>query len=617
MNRARAAARVSLLALVLAPLLALACGGDEPPPPEADPSSQRRVHQGELVGFTGADGNHVWLGIPFAAPPVGPLRWKAPRPPAGWDGTLRALAYGSPCVQFAGPLGSPDGEAEAGEPFGSEDCLYLNVFAPRFAPDAVPQRGARLPVMLWIHGGGNSVGDATVYDFGRLAEQREVVVVTVHYRLGVLGWLAHPALRGDGTTADDRSGNYGTLDLVRALEWVERNVHAFGGDPRNVTVFGESAGGSNVFSLLLSPRAAGLFHRAIVQSGGLGFSTPAEAEHPVDHPEPGDASSSTEVIRKLLVREGRAEDAEAAAAALEAMGPAEVAGFLRGLDAHALLGVFDGGRFGGMYRAPRLIRDGRVLPAMPPLEALRGGFHSRVPVVLGTNRDESKLFDLFSSEHVFHVWGIPLFLRDGRRYDLEAEYPSLMWKARGVDAPADAMRAAGGEAVFAYRFDWDEEAKRLWWDGSRMLGAAHALEIPFVLGRLRLFAFTPLLFSEARAEANQALSDAMTSYWTHFAATGDPGRGRDGALPRWGAWRHGDAGNVPRLLVLDTPDDGGIRMSTEHVTRAGVLDRLARDDRFESDAERCAIYAGFVGWWESLSAASYRERCPDHPLPDR
>ena len=245
------------------PLLALvACAGD--PAPEADPSSARRLVQGPIVGSSHAThAAHVWRGLPFAQPPTGSLRWRAPKPPAAWTETREAIGRGAECVQL--DITDPT------EVIGDEDCLTLDVYAPRFAADAVPTGGKRRPVMLWIHGGGNSMGSSEVYDAARLAAENDVVVVVIQYRLGVFGWMSHPALRASASSPEDASGNFGTLDTIRALEWVQENAAAFGGDPDNVTVFGESAGGINVYALMLSPRAKGLFHRAIAQSG---FSTP-------------------------------------------------------------------------------------------------------------------------------------------------------------------------------------------------------------------------------------------------------------------------------------------------------------------------------------------------------
>ena len=601
------------VALILLAASCLACRGPREPltgPP--DPSSLRTLREGVVVGFAHPGGGHAWLGIPFAEPPLGALRWRAPRPPAPWQGTRQALRYGPACPQLAGPAGSADG-APAGEPTGSEDCLLLNVFAPRFAPDAVPADAGRLPVMVWIHGGGHTVGDARFYDGSTLAVTRGVVVVTVQYRLGILGWLSHPALRDAAASPDDASGNYGTLDLVRALAWVRDNAAAFGGDPERVTVFGESAGGSNVYSLLLSPRAAGLFHRAIVQSGGLRHATRAEAENFADDPDPGDPRSSRELLLELLQRDGRAAGREAARRVLAAMGDEEVAVYLRGKDAASLLRLFDGERLGGMYRLPRLFRDGHVLPREDPREALAQGRYNRVPAVLGSNRDESKLFMAFGSPHVSRAFGIPVRIRDRRRYDLEAGYGSLVWKAGGVDEPAMAMREVQGPGVFAYRFDWDDERKVLWLDLGELLGAAHAMEIPFVFGDLSFFGMRRL-FDDERRELDLALARALTSYWTEFAATGDPARGRDGALPLWEPWSPGDG---HKYLLLDSADDGGIRMASQPVTRAEVIERVATDPRFESAQERCAVWASFVAW-DAMKPEDYERAggglCAPYPL---
>ena len=202
--------------MLLLLLQQVACGRDEPTSPVVDEASAREISLGRLVGFESENGAHVWRGIPFAEPPIGALRWRAPRAPQAWQGRFEALEFGSPCIQFAGPGGQAEGLDES-ETRGSEDCLYLNIFAPPATPQRVPTGNARLPVMLWIHGGGNTIGDALIYDASRLATGQAVVVVTIHYRMGVLGWFSHAALSEEDSTQDDRSGNYGTLDVIAAL----------------------------------------------------------------------------------------------------------------------------------------------------------------------------------------------------------------------------------------------------------------------------------------------------------------------------------------------------------------------------------------------------------------
>ncbi|GAG16719.1 unnamed protein product, partial [marine sediment metagenome] len=256
----------------------------------------------------------------------------APRPPEPWEGVREALVSGPPCVQVNGILGVDPSAADLdeGEAAGSEDCLGLNVFAPAFPPGEVPVAGERLPVMVWIHGGGNTVGSAAIYDGGTLAQKHRVIVVTTNYRLGALGWFSHAAIAPAGTNPDDASGNYGTLDQIRALEWVRENIASFGGDPNRVTVFGESAGGRNVLSLVASPRASGLFHRAISQSGGTRTSSLSSARNLHDAADvPGHEFSSGEVLLSLLRADGRAEDRDSARRALAGMTPESVADYLR------------------------------------------------------------------------------------------------------------------------------------------------------------------------------------------------------------------------------------------------------------------------------------------------
>ena len=608
-----------LVRIVSALLLvsAIACGDAVPPAPPADPSTTRTLAQGTLVGF--ADENaHVWRGIPFAAPPVGALRWRAPRPPEPWTDTLQALEFGAACMQFGGPMSGP-GSVE-GEPAGSEDCLTLNVFAPAMAPGAVPTGEARLPVMVWIHGGGNTVGSAHAYNGSTLAAERQVLVVTVQYRMGAFGWFTHPALRDDeGASADDRSGNFGTLDLIRGLAWVEENIGAFGGDPERVTIFGESAGGTNVFSLLLSPRAAGLFSGAIVESGGLGLDTVASGHNFVDDPEPGDPQSASEVAAALIVADGGASDREAAKRALATMPDPELAAYLRGIPAGRLLGQYAGERLGGMYELPKLFRDGHVLPAGEPIEELERAASERpLPVMLGTNRDENKLFLAFGSSHVARIRGLPVRMKDQLAYDLESEYASTSWKATGVDEPARAIARAGGSA-YAYRFDWDEQPKLLWLDIATLIGAAHALEIPFVFGRLDLGRANRVMFDADRKPAAETLSQQMTSYWTQFASTGDPGSGRNADLPPWTPWSSAGP-DAPKYLLLETEEDGGLRMSADDVTMEGLLGQLATDTRFENDAQRCEQYRNFVIWSGQLSEDEYPQVgggvCAPYPLAD-
>ena len=595
-----------VLLLLVAGLVTAACSGDARH--DADPTSLRPTTGGDVVGLA-TGGAQQWRGIPFAASTAGAARWRAPQPPAPWSGVREALAFGPQCPQL---------DPGSGVPSGDEDCLTLNVFAPATTAEDIPRGPDRWPVMVFIHGGGNTIGSAEVYDASRFAAENEVVVVTVHYRLGIFGWFSHAALRAGDASPDDASGNYGTLDLIRSLEWVRDNIDAFGGDPGRVTIFGESAGGINVFSLLLSPRAKGLFHRAISQSGIATSFTRAEAENASDAKDaPGTAGSATDVMLSLLVSDGRAGSREEAHAILAAMSASEIADWLRSKSPAEMFTPFTSGEgaFGAMYFAPFVIRDGHVILDMAPLDAFRTGAHNAVPTILGTNRDENKLFQSFISPHVRRLGPFPIGFIDETRYDVTSEYGSRLWKAQGADEPAAAMHADGRPPVFGYRFDWDEEPSILGVDLARLIGAGHAVELLFVFGGTDSSLARWLLVDDAASA--EILSSQMRSYWAAFAATGDPGRGQDGSLPSWPAWQ----GARPEFLLFDSPRDGGIGRSSETESVAGVVSGVARDARLSGPEARCEVYAGFVQWSSAMTPADYERvgdgECTAYPLVSR
>lgn len=571
---------VAVAQLAVIGLLA-GCGDDSaPPPPEAAMETLRNTALGEVVGYVAESGAEVYLGIPFAEPPIGELRWRAPRPPKPWSDTLTATEFGSACAQYGSPLGGAEGE-EIGNRMGGEDCLYLNVYAPP------GQDVAGLPVMLWIHGGGNTIGHAGFYDGSVLAAQENVVVVTTHYRMGPFGWFSHPAF-STGPEDLDGSGNYGTLDLIASLRWINEHIDVFGGDPGNVTIFGESAGARNVFSLMMSPIAKGLFHRAISQSGGLRETTVATAQNFTDDTEPGHTSSSNEMLLKFLIADGLASDRASARLRLADMSSDDVRSYLRNKDTWTIFEAYLEDRNMLGPNNPRVISDGLVIRQGNPLEVLSDpSQHNAVPLLAGTNRDEPKIFMAFNPEHTRRAFGLPLWPKDADLYNAEGHLGAMAWKLRGVDRPANAIAGYGG-SVFAYRWDWDEQGTALGFvDLQELLGAAHGLEIPFVFGWFDLGPQTPLLFHDDNAPGRIALSDAMMSYWANFARTGDPGKGSRGELPRWQPWS--TAPNGAKTLILDTDADGGIRMSSDEVTLSRIERELLALEHLSAD-QRCALF---------------------------
>jgi len=572
-------------------LLAVGCAQPSAgPAPAEDAASRRLLPAGPVVGRASGEGAHVWHGIPFAAPPTGALRWRAPEPPAAWAGTFRALTPPAICMQYPMPLQPvPDPDM----PIGSEDCLQLSVYAPRFEPGDVPNGAERLPVMFWIHGGANLMGTSSSYDWGRFAETHRVIVVATNYRLGPFGWFRHPALWGEGDDALDRSGNFGTLDLIRGLEWVRDNIGAFGGDPGSVTIFGESAGGNNVLALLLSPPARGLFHRAIAQSGGTWSASIEEAENWVDDAAPGRPFSSQEVLARLLVLDGTASDRAAAKAHVEEAAPATIDAYLRGKRPEEILAVMANRSEVSMDSVPLTLREGAVVLRGEMIDGFRSGANHRVPTVVGTNRDETKLFMMRNPEYTWDLFGVLPRPRDAERYARDAEHASDAWKVDGADQIAMAIERQGDLPVYAYRFDWDEESGLLGSDMGLLLGAGHAVEIPFVMGSPALGPLMRLMFRDEEALASDPLSIAMGRYWAEFARSGDPGQGGDATLPPWTPWRS-ETETSPRFLVFDSGAGGGIRMSSDYRTPERIADRVFADTRYADDAERCEALIALV-----------------------
>ncbi|MBM4266103.1 MAG: carboxylesterase family protein [Deltaproteobacteria bacterium] len=575
-----------MLAALCMVLLAIAgCSTPAPAPKkEVDVGSRRSPPAGDVVGSVGASGAYEYLGLPYAEPPVGEGRWRAPKRTKRWSDAREATALGAACVQFPSRFGGLPGDP--GEAQGDEDCLFLNVYTPRYA-GPVPSGDQALPVMVWIHGGGNVIGQGGNYDGGYLAVAQDLVVVTINYRLGPLGWFRHASLRGEGTTPEDASGNFGTLDMILALDWVRDNIAAFGGDPGNVTIFGESAGGRDVLSLVQSPPARGRFHRAISQSGGMRRSTAEDAENFVDDPEPGHKASSSEILLRWLIADGRAADRESAKTALASMSPDEIAKYLRGKSAEEFLETYPHEATEGLIDVPQVFAEGTVLPIGDGLASFASADgHAKVPVMLGTNRDEQKLFLYPNPEHVRQVLWILPRLRDPDRYEALSEHSSALWKATGADEPAAALIRGGAPGVFVYRFDWDEEPTIFGADLGQMIGAAHGFEIPFVLGNFDLGEEANVVWTEENEPGRKLLSEQMMSYWANFAATGSPGRGRKGDLPEW---KH-----APSFLVFDTAAGGGVRMSQDTIGEEEALADAYDDARLGNDEERCAAYRDLV-----------------------
>ncbi|MCG3751961.1 carboxylesterase/lipase family protein [Amycolatopsis sp. Poz14] len=467
---------------------------------------------GSVLGTATATGRQ-FLGIPYAAPPVGSLRWQPPQPVAPWTGVRSAQAFGPHCAQPSKP---PLGTGST-----SEDCLYLNVYTPASPPKRP------LPVMVWIHGGALTIGQSDDYDPQRLVGNG-AVVVSLNYRLGALGFLAHPALADH---AGGPSGDYGLMDQQAALRWVQRNAGAFGGDPGNVTVFGESAGGLSVLSQMASPGAQGLFQRAIVESG---------AYNPTQ--------------RSLADAEQAGETFAAKAGCLD-----QSAECLRALPVSTILSDQNSGGY-----TPNI--DGRTLTESLATAFASGRFN-QVPVINGSNHDEYRLFVALAEQSgvkVTPLTYVPLIsialsvdpltaMKIAQEYPL-SDYPS----------PPVALGAAGTDAGFAcsalnmdkslsrfvptraYEFN-DENAPVLKLPPvSFPYGAFHGAEVQYV------FNTSTEPVSGGLSASQIQLADAVQRYWTDFAANGDPGARGVPVWPQFSAGNPAMASFAPPSPATET-----------------------------------------------------------------
>ncbi|MBA2934060.1 carboxylesterase family protein [Sphingomonas sp. CGMCC 1.13654] len=469
------------------------------------PDGRPVVHapQGAVAGVIGDHGVRVFRGIPYAMPPLGELRWKPPVAASDWSDTRDASRFGAACVQPA----SPSGSIYADEPPEmSEDCLTLNVWSPADAQKA--------PVMVWIHGGALLTGfsGSTMYDAARLAAEG-VVVVSINYRLGIFGFLAHPGLSAE--SPQGVSGNYGLLDQIEALRWVERNIEAFGGDPANVTVFGESAGGLSVMHLLVSPLARGLFAKAIASSAYM-ISTPALEASVHGLPSGEQIGSSV-------------------SAALQAPDVAA----LRAIDAAVLSEVANKGGF--MAQATI---DGWSLTRQL-VESFDLGEQAPVPLIAGFNAGEIRTLQVLAPPVPDDAATYEAAIRE-RYGDLAdaflALYPASDLEESVLAATRDGIygwtaqrlvekQAGLGVSSFLYYFDHSYPSA-----DARGIPAFHACEVPYVFGRLGPGVELPHNWPAPPPTSDEvALSDAMIGYWASFAKTGTPVASGAPAWPTYGS----------------------------------------------------------------------------------
>jgi para-nitrobenzyl esterase len=542
-----------------------------------------KTDYGKLKGYVNGD-VLVWKGVPYAKPPVGDLRWAAPQDPDPWRGVRDAIFPADKCTQ----LYTTNEWIRTGvvDPESSEDCLYVDIYRPQ--RPAYHKEG--LPVYVWIHGGSNNFGSAWQYDGTALATRSDVVVVVVQYRLGPMGWFYHPAVQTGGVDKLSDSGNFGTLDHAQALKWIRKNIDAFGGDPHNVTITGESAGGHNVMNMVVSPVGKGLFQRAMSESGGMYTKPTAYARN----------LANTTIERVIRYKEN-VDAATAAARRIAMEGDGSLENYLRSIDAGMFfLAIL---KFSGTIGTYDGIEDGTVLPAGGWMPAIRAGQHNKVPIILGANEYESKSFMPLYGPTVKALFGLPSGAytwfnlidvlkgtkilndvlptpADKNLYEITGYYGSRNWKAKYVDTVAHEL-AMVQDNVYAYLFKWGGIGS-----GPSpfdfIYGAGHAAEIPFFFGADQgLFGYP---FVSANEAGRKDLQEAMMTYLAHFVRTGNPNShfswhpwwkkwSHFSYLPKWKKWSNEPG--APKAIVFDADfNQAHIAMMNEELTIEEVTAEL-------------------------------------------
>jgi len=509
-----------------------------------------------------------WDDIPYAEPPIGDLRWKAPIP-------LKSSQYIKQkdenfCVQEPSGLGGSNGSSFFS---GSEDCLYLDIKRPKKIGNDL------LPVMFWIHGGGNTSGLKDLYDFSSMVKKHDVIVVTINYRLGPFGWFTHPSIQ-DLQEDLDKTSNFGTLDIIAALEWVKLNILLFGGDPNNVTIFGESAGGHNVLSLLVAKQAKGLFHKAISQSGYTTSFSKKEAFKQIKKSSTSEHTSwniVNNIIKDKTLNINQEDNR------------ADIRELLKNMSAKDFYRYYS--ERPSYENLVILTEDGIVIPEIGLTAALsKKEYVNSVPTIAGSNKDEVKLW-LASAKYFVDldysflgsIFGVPkVILKDEVAFNIFNSYRSRAWKIRGVDDPLRSLNIAGNEDLYAYRYDWDDHRRFIIADFRELIGAAHATEIPLLTGNTKLVGDYGFLIYP-NGPSKRFTSKNMMKFWTNFAKNGKPGISTNGV--EWTKY-NGKKSLPSNYMILDNRKN--LKMHKDEFSFFSLSKDLNKEDAL-TDLEKCVL----------------------------
>ncbi|MCM8711587.1 carboxylesterase family protein [Clostridium sp. SYSU_GA19001] len=480
-----------------------------------------------------------WLGVPYAKPPVGELRWKAPQNPEKWNNTLETKQYKNKAVQLSGK-----------EVIGSEDCLYLNIWRPN-------TKDENIPVMVFVHGGGNITGSGESFKGDVLAQKSNSIIISINYRLGPMGWFLNDALK-DGDKLND-SGNYGLLDIFKALEWVQNNIASFGGNPKNVTLSGQSAGARDVLASLISPYSKGLYQKAIPLSGGLTLAEPEEGK-----------KFTQEIIKKLVIKDGKASNDEEAQKWIESQSSKDLAAYLRGKDAKEIVPLY-GTVAIKMGQFPHLYKDGNVIPK-EGFELLKTGNYNKVPIIIGSMANEFAGFAAMDPYFEGAVLNGKIYSDPEKLKILNdaVTYGSKMYAGFNADKVADLLIVNKDQpSVYAYRCAWGTQEGVIT-NNTKLFAAAHGVDVDLITANYAFGNYFKGFYTEENKPGRTELSNMMMTYIKNFLHTGDPNGDN---LPKWTKWQ--TAADSDKILRLDADTTKATAvMSKEHLVKEEIIKEM-------------------------------------------
>lgn len=505
---------------------------------------------GQVDGLLTNNNNTIaWLGVPYAKPPVGELRWKAPVDPAKWTGVLETKKYANMAMQLSGT-----------KIVGSEDCLYLDIYRPNTTD-------TNLPVLVFVHGGNNQTGNSQSFNGDIMANVTNSIIISIEYRLGALGWISMPGVK-TGNALED-SGNFGLLDIHQSLNWVNENIKAFGGNPYNVTLSGQSAGGRDVMAMLISPIFKGDYQKAFALSGGMTVTDPKVGQE-ID----------TKAFAKLVV-EDKVKATEAEAIAWLNAGGKDVTAYLRGLAGERISGLMTNAAI-RMSVFPHLFADGTVLPK-EGFAVFETGNYNKVPTMLGSCEDEFSVFAATDPVFVGATFSGKLMSDPVLypKFSFANKYGSMLYTGFNADRSAEKMVEVKGQpGVYAYRFSWGHDTSIMPAGLAAIFGANHGADVDFVLGRDDN-PNSKANYTTANLGGRVELSSIMLQYEKNFLYTGNPNGSN---VPVWNEWSN--VAGAPKLMSFNaTKDTAIVEMTAKYVNETEVF-KMIDADKTLSDADK-------------------------------